>query len=63
EPAGLAYRAGLREHDVIVSVGGKSIGSLNDFQAATGDKELSRGVRLQVVREGMRRFVVIRSEK
>ena len=31
--------------------------------AATGEKDLARGLRMQVLRDGLRHFVVIRSEK
>jgi serine protease Do len=61
DPDGLAARVGIRPGDLIVSIAGKSIQSLADFRDATRDFEAQAGIRMQVLRDGARRFVVLRS--
>ena len=61
EPGGLAARAGVRSQDVIVAVGGLSIADVADFRKAMDEQDLEEGVRLQVKREGMRRFVFLKN--
>lgn len=59
EPMSDAWRLGFREGDVIVSVNGKKLTSVNDFEVATqGKKE----VLLQVDRKGRSSFVPLKSE-
>ena len=59
-PDSLADRAGIRPKDIVVSVNGQTVETLADLRDATSDDE-DRGVRLQVERDGLRRFVFIRS--
>jgi len=61
EPDSLAARARISPQDVIVSVGGKLIESVSDFQEAMADEDPQQGIRLQVMRDGFRRYVFIRS--
>ena len=61
-PGSIAAEAGLRPGDVIVSVGGAPVANVSAFREAIDEAELEKGVRLQVNRQGMRRFVVIKSE-
>ncbi len=63
EPAGLGTRAGIRQKDIIVRVGSTAITSAADFRKATEEADLSRGIRMQVVSEGMMRFVFLRSSR
>jgi serine protease Do len=60
DPNGLAARAGLREGDLIVGVGGQAVKSVMDFRTATKDFDPKAGIRLQVQREGARLFVFLR---
>jgi serine protease Do len=61
DPTGLAARAGVRPGDIIVSIGGKPIRSLADFRETTDDLDSRAGIRMQVMREGIRQFVFLRS--
>jgi serine protease Do len=61
EPGGLAARVGIRPGDVVVSVGSTNIADISDFRDAVKAEDLSQGIRMQVKREGVRRFVFLRS--
>lgn len=61
-PGSMAAEAGLRPGDVIVSVSGSPIANVADFREAIDKEKLETGIRMQVKRRGMRRFVVIRSD-
>jgi len=61
EPGSLAARVGIRAGDLIVAVGNKTVRDLKDYRDAMKNVDLKRGVRLQVMREGTRRFVFIRT--
>ncbi|MFW6170675.1 MAG: PDZ domain-containing protein, partial [Planctomycetota bacterium] len=58
----MAAEAGIRPGDVIVAVGNSSISSVADFRQAFDEDKLKEGIRMQVKRQGMRRFVVLRSD-
>jgi serine protease Do len=60
EPGGLAARAGLRPRDVIVSINGDAISTAKAFDETLGKSDLKLGVRLQVISEGVKRFLFIR---
>jgi serine protease Do len=61
EPASAGARAGLRAKDVIVDVDGKAIRGVREFRAAMDKADLAKGIRLQVMRDGARRFVFLRN--
>jgi serine protease Do len=61
DPTGLAARAGVRPGDIIVSIAGKPIRSLSDFRETTENLDPRSGIRMQVMREGIRQFVFLRS--
>jgi serine protease Do len=61
EPGGMAGRVGIRPGDVVVSVGSSSITDISDFRDAIKVEDLSNGIRMQVKREGARRFVFMKS--
>jgi serine protease Do len=61
EPTGLAARAGIRPGDLIVAIAGKSVESVADFNQLVGEQDPTSGMRLQLERDGVRRFVFIRS--
>jgi serine protease Do len=58
---GAAAEAGLRPGDVVVSVGDTRIRNLVDYREAISKAKLAEGIRLQFLREGTRRFVVLRA--
>jgi S1-C subfamily serine protease len=60
ESGSLADRAEMRVGDIIVSVNGEPVASLRDFRAATASANLDRGLRLLVLRDNIRQFVVIK---
>jgi serine protease Do len=61
QPGGLAVRGGIRPGDFIVAIGGRSIQSAGDFRDALRDSDPETGIRMQVERDGARRFVFLRS--
>jgi serine protease Do len=61
EPGSMAARVGIRTGDVIVAVGGSPITDVSDFRASIREHDLAQGIRMQLMREGMRRFVFIKS--
>jgi serine protease Do len=61
DSSSLAARAGIRPGDMIVAIGDKAIESVNDFRDSMRDQDPSAGIRMQVQRDGSRRFVFLRS--
>src|SRR5690606_14982947 len=61
QQGGLSDRAGLQRGDVIVAIGGTSVRDVAEFREAIQDLDLAEGTRLQVVRQGIKRFVFIQS--
>jgi serine protease Do len=57
----LAQRAGLEPEQIIVSINGKEITDARMFQEIVSDLDLSRGVRLQILANGFRRFVFLKA--
>jgi serine protease Do len=62
-PGSMAASLGIRPQDVIVAVSGTKIDSAAAFRAAIKDQDLSTGVRLQVMRENVRRYVFVKINK
>jgi len=60
EPGSIAARAGIRIGDVICAVGDSQIADMADFRNATDEEDLKEGIRMQVKREGMRRFAFLK---
>ncbi len=61
EPGSMGERAGLRRADVIVSINGRPVTNAAGFQQQLGKQDLKQGIRMQVISEGFKRFVFIRS--
>ncbi len=61
ESGSLAARVGIRSRDLIVDVNGKAIRTVANFREAMDQNDVSSGIRLQVMREGVRRFVFLKS--
>jgi serine protease Do len=63
EPGSLAQRAGLGPRDIITSVGNTAVVNADGFLAALEQQDVSKGIRLQAMRDGVRRFVFIRASR
>jgi serine protease Do len=60
DPGSLAANAGIRSGDLLLAVGSQSVETLKDYRKACRDLDLARGVRLQIKRDGIRRFIFLR---
>jgi serine protease Do len=60
DPTSLAARAGLRPRDLIVDVDDKPVLNASDFREAIAQADIAKGVRLEVIRDGSRRFVFLK---
>jgi serine protease Do len=63
EPSSISARAGLQSRDLVVDVDGKAIRTSRDFRETMSKADTAKGVRLQVMREGSRRFVFLKSSR
>jgi serine protease Do len=63
ESGSAAETLGIRPQDVIVSVGGQAVNSADEYRAAIQKQSFEKGVRLQVARDGLSRFVFLQSRK
>ncbi|MGE0760204.1 MAG: DegQ family serine endoprotease [Pirellulaceae bacterium] len=61
EAGSLADRAQLERGDIIVSISGQPVDGLREFRNIISRADLKEGVRMQVVREGSKRYVFLRS--
>ena len=59
----IAARAGLRQGDLVLQVDGKPIRNIRDFREAMSKADTAKGVLLQVMRDGSRRFVFLKSSR
>ena len=62
EPFGIAAKAGLRPGDVILSVQNTPVEKVSEFNQAIKKHDLKKGVRLTVLTEGMKRFVILKAK-
>lgn len=63
DPMGLAARAELQPGDIIVSINGVEVVTIEDFKSAMKKASVSKGVRLVVESQGMQRFAIIRENE
>jgi serine protease Do len=63
EPGSLAADAGLRPGDMVVAVGDVAVGTAAEFRAAVKSRDAKQGLRLQVLREGLKRFVFLKASE
>jgi serine protease Do len=63
KPGSPAAEASIMVRDIIVSVNGKAVSDVSEFNAAFADADLKKGVRLVVESRGMERFVFLRSQE
>lgn len=61
EPNGPAARRGLKVGVVITEINGKAVSDLQDFAAGLGDSDFKKGVRLEIVSNGAKKFEVLRT--
>ncbi len=62
KPDSVAEAQGLQPGDVITEINQADVTSLNEFREALGRADLSAGVQLNVVREGVHRLVILKDE-
>jgi serine protease Do len=63
ESGSLSDRAGIEAGDVILSVDGKRIETADDFETYTRNADPERGILMHIMRDGVRRFIAIRSRR
>ena len=61
DQASLAERAQIRPGDVIVAIGNTPVKNVGDYRNAINQFDAKKGIRIQFVREGVRRFAFLRS--
>jgi serine protease Do len=61
DPTSLAYQNGVRSGDLILDINGATITNVTDFRDAVKENPPSEGIRLRLQREGVRRFVYIKT--
>lgn len=61
DPTSPAASVGIRPRDVITSINGTDIEDASGFRKTIQQADLKRGIRMQVMSEGYRRFVFIKS--
>lgn len=57
----LSEQAAIRPGDVLVTIGSVPVKNVNDYRGAIDKFDPKKGIRMQVIREGVRRFVFVRS--
>ena len=60
QPGSPAASAGIRKRDLITSINGTEVEDARAFKAALDEADLSKGIRMQVNSNGLRRFVFMR---
>ncbi len=63
EPGSIAAREGLMPGQVIVNLNGRPVTDVESFRKAMTTTAIQEGVRLQILSDGMRRFVFLRSDE
>ena len=63
KPGSIAARAGVQSRDVIVSMNGKKVSTVEEFYKELDAGNLKKGIRAIVQTEGMERFVFFRSDE
>lgn len=58
---GLAERRGLKPGTVITEVNGKPVADLRDFNVALKGADLKKGIRLEIIADGFKKFEVLKA--
>ena len=58
---GMAARVGISPGDIIVAVNGEQVRSIRAFRELMSKEDLKKGSRMQILRDGFRRFVFLQS--
>jgi serine protease Do len=61
EEGSLAARVGIQAGDIVLAMGDQPTTNVEEFREAIGKVNAEEGIRLQLMREGVKRFVFIRS--
>lgn len=62
QPGSAAAAVGIQPGDMLVSLGNVELRDVSDFRKALESQDLKKGVRIQVMRDGVRRFVFVKLE-
>jgi serine protease Do len=62
ESGSAAARIGIEPGDIVISIGDEPTGNVDEFRDAVKRQDLSTGIRMQVMRDGAKRFVFLRSQ-
>jgi serine protease Do len=62
EEGSLASRVGIQPGDIVVTIGDEATTNVNQFREAVSKQDLKEGVRLQLMRDGVKRFVFVRGQ-
>ncbi len=60
DPQGIGADAELQAGDIIISINGKSVATIDDFKSATEKGDPKKGFRFVVESQGMERFAILR---
>lgn len=60
DPSGVAAKGGIRPGDVITEIDNQEVASVAEYRQAIEDADLKRGVMVNVAREGVNRFVLLK---
>lgn len=63
DPGGSAASVGIRPGDLIISVGGQPVEDVSGFRDVLEEQDIEQGLRMQVMREGVRRFVFLKARR
>ncbi|MEN9846005.1 MAG: hypothetical protein RIS36_1152 [Pseudomonadota bacterium] len=61
-PQGLAAKAEIRPGDIVVSINGKEISTISEFNDALARGDIKKGIRMVVESQGMERFAFLRQQ-
>lgn len=61
EADGPAARRGLKPGVVITEINGKAVADLRDFAAGLNESDFKKGVRLEILADGSKKFEVLRT--
>ncbi len=60
DPSGVAIRGGIRPGDVVTEIDGERVANVREYERALKDANVGRGVMVNVTRDGVKRFVLLK---